>query len=247
MSIGKKNPHEGSRVTSVAWNNEVNYIFASAGENGVIALWDIKKNDSIFQFRDSPSSTNANRNVTVAWSKSIATQIAVALDDEKKNELQIWDLRNDKGPIIVIDKGHTKGINCLDWCETDPDLILTGGRDKQILCWDYNQDEEPLSSRKVSSEIYDIKWSRKLPSIYSVIMEDKISICSLDDKNLFSYVPKWHQVPAGSSFNGNESMVVYSEANGNTLQEYKIKLKNQNDISDELRKLEKVLKKEDTS
>lgn len=81
MSIGKKNPHEGSRVTSVAWNNEVNYIFASAGENGVIALWDIKKNDSIFQFRDSPSSTNANRNVTVAWSKCIATQIAVALDD----------------------------------------------------------------------------------------------------------------------------------------------------------------------
>lgn len=86
MEIGGKNPHEGSYVTSVAWNNEVNYIFASAGENGVIALWDIKKNDSIFQFKDGvASSGNARRNVTVAWSKSIATQIAVALDDEKKN------------------------------------------------------------------------------------------------------------------------------------------------------------------
>ena len=52
----------------------------------MIALWDIKKNDSIFQFKDGvASSGNARRNVTVAWSKSIATQIAVALDDEKKN------------------------------------------------------------------------------------------------------------------------------------------------------------------
>lgn len=103
----------------------------------------------------------------------------------------------------MIDKGHTKGINCLDWCETEPDLILTGGRDKQILCWDYNQDEDPITSRRVNSEIYDIKWSRKLPSIYSVVTEDRLSICSLDDKNLFSYVPKWHQVPAGATFNGN--------------------------------------------
>jgi len=51
----------------------------------LIALWDIKKNDSIFHFKDSPSSSSGNRNVSVAWSKSINAQIAVALDDEKKN------------------------------------------------------------------------------------------------------------------------------------------------------------------
>ena len=39
-------------------------------------------------------------------------------------------------------------------------------------------------------------------------------------------------------------MVVYSE---DTLQEYKIKLKNQNNINDELRKFKKALRKEDTS
>lgn len=54
--------------------------------------------------------------MVICWSKAISTQIAVTLDDEKRNELQIWDLRNQKGPIGIIDKVHTKGINAMDWC-----------------------------------------------------------------------------------------------------------------------------------
>jgi protein transport protein SEC31 len=60
---GKKNPHNGSYVTSVSWNREVSHILASASENGLVALWDIKTNNSIFQFRDSGASTSSNRNV----------------------------------------------------------------------------------------------------------------------------------------------------------------------------------------
>jgi WD40 repeat protein len=82
---GKKNPHIGSYITSVSWNREVSNILASASENGVVALWDVKTNNSIFQFRDSGSSTSGNRNVVICWSKNISTQIAVTLDDEKKN------------------------------------------------------------------------------------------------------------------------------------------------------------------
>jgi protein transport protein SEC31 len=81
---GKKNPHEGSYVTSVAWNKEVAHILASASENGLIALWDIKTDSSIFQFRDN-SVSSGQRNVVICWSKNISTQIAVTLDDEKKN------------------------------------------------------------------------------------------------------------------------------------------------------------------
>lgn len=89
---------------------------ASASENGLVALWDIKTNASIFQFRDSGASSSGNRDVVICWSKNISTQIAVTLDDEKHNELQIWDLRNQKGPVVVIDKCHSKGINAMDWC-----------------------------------------------------------------------------------------------------------------------------------
>lgn len=81
---GKKNPHINSYVTSVSWNREVAHILASASENGLVALWDIKTNNSIFQFKDSAVSSG-NRNVVICWSKSISTQIAVTLDDEKRN------------------------------------------------------------------------------------------------------------------------------------------------------------------
>lgn len=40
----------------------------------------------------------------------------------------------------------------------------------------------------------------------------------MDDKNLMSYVPKWLKVPVISTFNGNESLLVYSEEKPNTMQ-----------------------------
>lgn len=68
----------------------------------------------------------------------------------------------------MIDKCHSKGINAMDWCETDPELILTASRDRKVVCWNYSQEEEPLSQATVDSVPMSVKWSRKLPSIYSV-------------------------------------------------------------------------------
>jgi WD40 repeat protein len=56
---------------------------ASAGDNGLIALWDVKVNKSIFSFND--HSHTSHKNVSIAWSKSVFAQIAVTLDDENKN------------------------------------------------------------------------------------------------------------------------------------------------------------------
>lgn len=209
LKPSEKNPHSGSYVTSVTWNKEVAHILASAGSDGLIALWDIKNKKSIFNFKDSSSSTSF-RQVEIAWSKHISTQIAVTLDDDRKNELQIWDLRNKKGPIIVIEREHTKGINSMDWSELDHDLILTASRDQKVVCWNYKEDESPVSKREVESDIVKVSWSRTLPSIYSLITADGLSICSLDEKNILSYVPKWMKVPVSSTFNGNDNLLVYS-------------------------------------
>ena len=216
---GSKNPHQGSYVTSVSWNREVPQILASASENGLVALWDTKANKSIFQFRDSGASTSGNRNVAICWSKSISTQIAVTLDDEKHNQLQIWDLRNQKGPVVVIDKHHTKGINAMDWCQTDPELILTTSKDKKLACWNYTQEQEPLSHSVLSEQALGVKWSRKLPSIYSVSTAQNTYIYTLNDANLFSYVPKWYKVPVNSTILGNDTLLTYSEERGSILHE----------------------------
>jgi WD40 repeat protein len=165
----------------------------------------------------------------------------VTLDDEKRNELQIWDLRNQKGPVVVIDKVHTKGINSMDWCETDPELILTASRDNRISCWNYTQEEAPLSESTIDGGIFTLKWSKKLPSIYAVSNEEKISVCSLND-NLFGYVPKWYKVPVGATLLGSQASLTFSEQRGSVLHEAKLPSHSKNnDLRADLKALNNAL------
>ena len=57
---------------------------ASASDNGVIALWDVKVNKPIFSFNENTHGIS-HKNISIAWSKSVFAQIAVTLDDENKN------------------------------------------------------------------------------------------------------------------------------------------------------------------
>jgi protein transport protein SEC31 len=92
FSPGSPNPHQDHSITSVSWNRKVQHILASASQNGLTVVWDLKINKSIFSFQD--SSAILNRKVSLQWNPEIPTQIAVTYDDERVPELQIWDLRN---------------------------------------------------------------------------------------------------------------------------------------------------------
>ena len=91
----------------------------------------------------------------------------------------------------------------MDWSEIDNDLILAASRDKRVLCWDQKQDQEPLSVRESNAEIVKVAWSKGLPSVYMVTTVEGLSICSLDDKSMNNYVPKWLKAPVNATFNGN--------------------------------------------
>ena len=128
---------------------------------------------------------------------------------------------------MVIDKVHSKGINAMDWCETDSELILTASRDNRLACWNYTQEEAPLSQSTTEGSAFEVKWSKKLPSIYAVSSEDKTSIYSLSD-NLFGYVPKWYKVPVGATLLGSEASLTYSEQRGPVLYETKLNQSHRN-------------------
>jgi protein transport protein SEC31 len=83
--------HEDSVISALAWNRNVPHILASASQNGLTAVWDLKSQKAIFNFQDS---SLASQRVSLAWNPQLATQIAVAYDDERTSEIRIWDLRN---------------------------------------------------------------------------------------------------------------------------------------------------------
>lgn len=49
---GEPNFHDGQRITSICWNPTLNWILASASEDGKIVVWDLKQHKSIFQFTE---------------------------------------------------------------------------------------------------------------------------------------------------------------------------------------------------
>jgi len=214
--------HQGSTITSVSWNRKVPHILGSASQNGISVVWDLKLNKSIFNFSD-PSRVATNRNVCLSWNPEIPTQIAVVYDDAKVPELQIWDLRNPKGPIFCTVKGHTKGIHYLDWSVTDPSLIVTVGRDNKACIWNYKLSSDNLVSEFTLDEpASQVKWSPKQPEIYSVSSASGNStIYSLN--NQLDHIPAWIRPPVGARFGFDGRLAVFSEKGGMNIKEFQVK------------------------
>ncbi|CAD8214986.1 unnamed protein product [Paramecium octaurelia] len=214
---GNPNLHEDSSITAVSWNKKILHILASASQNGLTGVWDLRNNKPIFSFQD--SSAISNKKVSLLWNPEIPTQIAVAYDDERAPELQIWDLRNPQGPTIVFSQVHRSGINSLSWCPNDHSLILTGGRDGQVVCWNYKT-QSVVSQEQLDFEIADLKWSKRVTSVYSISSADgQTSIRSLPSGKE-GYAPKWLKPPVGSAF-AFDQLACFKE-NNSAIQTYQI-------------------------
>jgi protein transport protein SEC31 len=214
------NLHQGSPITDVSWNRKVPHILASASQNGIAVLWDLKMNKSIFNFSDN-NKHSVNRKVSLSWNPEIPTQIGIVYDDERNPELQIWDLRNPQGPIFASQRVHNKGIHSMDWCLTDSSLISTLGRDNRICFWNYKAEDSLVGERHVNEPSTKIKFSPRLPAVYSVTNQRGGSTIfsmnddsQLDNNQLATYAPRWLKPPVGARFSFDGKLVVFSEKSG---------------------------------
>ncbi|EGR27630.1 hypothetical protein IMG5_192850 [Ichthyophthirius multifiliis] len=234
ISPGEPNYHEGSIITSISWNKKVPHILASASNNGVAVVWNLKTSQVSFQINDNSNfqlqSQSQKRHLSLAWNPEIPLQFAITYDDEKKPELQIWDLRHPQGPVILLEEGHTKGIQTLTWCTSDPSLIITAGLDNKVVCWNV-KNKQIVSQNLLDYEIINAQWS-KIPSVYSIVSSSgQIQVLTLNSDSITAYPPKWYQPPVGATFAPNGNILYFSE---NTQQEIKQKILQKAQISQEL-------------
>lgn len=116
-------PLNGAKVTSIGWNKNkgVQHILASAAENGKISIFDLKLKKSIFTLSDQKENV-FGRNVSIQWNEAIATQLAIAFDDEASG-VQIWDLRNSRAPVKILDRDIVRRVHSLDWANRQTMLL----------------------------------------------------------------------------------------------------------------------------
>ena len=73
----------------------------------------------------------------VAWHPGVATQMCLSSEDDHTPFLQLWDLRFATSPVQSMEQ-HSKGILAMAWCPRDPNILLSCGKDNQLICWNPN-------------------------------------------------------------------------------------------------------------
>lgn len=176
----KSQPAEDVRC--VAWNKQVQHILATAFPSRCL-VWDLRKNDPIIKVSDASSGVKCK---AVAWHPRVATQMCIASEDDHAPVLQIWDLRLASSPLRVLQR-HTRGVLGLAWCQQDPDLLMSCGKDNRVVCWNPNSNSAPGGGGEVLSELYnqdqwsfDVAWCPRNPAIVATASFDgKVSVHSI--------------------------------------------------------------------
>jgi histone-binding protein RBBP4 len=134
------------------WNPNLSKknLLLSSSEDCKIALWEINEKLSNEIKPSKVISTHDNIVNDISWNKSIDSVFASVSDD---SSYQIHDLRLSTGPIVHITDAHHDPdsennfnfpINTVDFNETVPTLLATGGSDNSIQIWDLRNPSIPL-------------------------------------------------------------------------------------------------------
>lgn len=168
-------------VNSVAWNNSVDYILASAGSKGFCSIWDTRSRREVMHLHHLSAAGHRVPFSTVQWHPLSNTKLATASVDDNEPVICIWDLKNANSPERVL-RGHSKGVLTLDWCRHDADLLLSGGRDDSTRLWN------PTLGAELGAYPLSVEWAFKtsfhpnLPDIFaSASFDGKISVQTLQD------------------------------------------------------------------
>ncbi|XP_055335507.1 protein transport protein Sec31A-like [Paramacrobiotus metropolitanus] len=164
-------------VNAVSWNRKINYIFASAYSTRCV-LWDLRKHDSIIKLGDQNSRV---RYKSLDWNPEIATQLALASEDDHTPVVQIWDLRNASSAVKTLE-GHQRGILSVAWCPHDADLLLSTGKDGCVYCWDVSEGskgEIVYSLPQTKQWTFEVGWCPRIPSVFSASSSNAVGVYSV--------------------------------------------------------------------
>ncbi|AAS52010.2 ADR090Wp [Eremothecium gossypii ATCC 10895] len=170
-------------VQSLAWNQSLAHVFASAGSSGFASIWDLKaKKEVIHLSYTSPHSGLKNQLAVVEWHPSNSTRVATATGNDNEPVILVWDLRNANMPLQVMSQGHSKGILSLDWCKHDEKLMLSSGRDNTCILWNPEEAQKLTQYPTRGNWCFKTKFAPEAPDLFaSASFDNKIQVQTLQN------------------------------------------------------------------
>ena len=200
--------HNGT-VEELEWSPSEKTVFASAGNDGTVRIWDVRSRSRKPAVSMQVSSTDVN---VLSWSRLTSHLLASGADD---GEWAVWDLRhwkpstNDasttvgKSSPVASFKFHKEQITCVQWHPTDDSIVLVAAADNTVTLWDLAvelDDEESKDTAGVQDvppqllfvhymdQVKEGHWHPQIPgcvmatggSGFGFVIEEVI-ICSVTD------------------------------------------------------------------
>lgn len=167
-------------ISSVAWNNSVSHILASTGNSGYTSIWDLKSKREVLHLSYTGASGRANFS-HVAWHPTKLTELITASDNDACPLILTWDLRNSNAPEKILE-GHKKGVLSLDWCQQDPELLISSGKDNTTFLWNPTTGQKLGEYPTTANWAFQTAFAPKVPDIFATASFDgKIVVQSLQD------------------------------------------------------------------
>ncbi|KAK7443253.1 protein transport protein S31 [Stygiomarasmius scandens] len=198
-------------ITSVAWNQQVQYVLAGASSTGYTVVWDLRgKREVVALAYGGGAGTlagqmNAGNGLAVggrrgmsaiAWHPDNATRLVTASEDDSSPIIMVWDLRNARAPEKIL-TGHEKGVLSLSWCKQDPDLLLSCGKDNRALCWNPQTSEIIGELPSADNWAFQVEWCPRNPDLLATAFFDgTVGIHSIQTTNESSASAAAAPVPA---------------------------------------------------
>lgn len=211
--------HASSEVVCLSWNRKVQHILATASNQGLTVVWDLKNKKEVISFKD-PS--NRSRCSALSWNPDVPTQLLVAYNDDANPCVQLWDMRNCSFPFKEFQQ-HSRGVTAASYCDHDSNLIISSGRDNRTICWSIQSDQlEAYSEFNLGSPATKIDWSPHLPGFVATsTTTGTVSVHSVLQRQTPAasrYAPKWMTVPCGVSFGFGGKVVMFGSKQAANIQ-----------------------------
>jgi len=177
-SAAGKNQSSGGEITALAWNRRVGveHILASTSSVGVTTVWDLRQKKQVITIRDPRGRA---RTSALAWNPAVATQMALASDDDAAKAIQLWDLRNATSPVREYTH-HQGGVMAMSWCSHDTELLLTTGKDSRTCVVSAATGDVLCEAPRGSNWNFDVQWSPAMVGVFSMAsFEGRLSVHGL--------------------------------------------------------------------
>ncbi|KAL7822542.1 hypothetical protein V8C26DRAFT_389242 [Trichoderma gracile] len=165
-------------IDCLAWNRKVSHILATGSPGGFVTVWDLKTKKASLTLNNNRKAVSA-----IAWDPNNSTKLLTATPDDNTPVIFLWDLRNSNAPEKTL-QGHEQGVLSLSWCQQDPDLLLSSGKDNKTIVWNPHTGERYGELPEVTNWTFQTRFHPHNPNLSATASFDgKITIQTLQNTN----------------------------------------------------------------